>query len=32
MTQRKTFEPLLTRTDELQKKFSDLTSRLARAE
>jgi small GTP-binding protein len=32
MTQRKTFEPLLTRTDELQKKFSDLASRLARAE
>ena len=32
MTQRKTFEPLLTRSDELQKKFSDLTSRLARAQ
>jgi small GTP-binding protein len=32
MTQRKTFAPLLTRSDELQKKFGDLTSRLARAE
>ena len=32
MTQRKTFEPLLERIDQLKKKFTDLTAQLAHAE